>query len=91
MQSAGAIVCKTWIVSLDARLRKHGLHKGINKDYAIIGWIHDELQYSCSTIDIANLIIKEAQEAMKDAEHILGFKCPLDTEGKAGRNWQECH
>nr|DAW75695.1 MAG TPA: DNA POLYMERASE [Caudoviricetes sp.] len=91
LQSAGAIVCKVWLMYLDKRLVKRGLQKGINKDYAILGWIHDECQYSCKDEATANIIIEEAQEAMCDAQHKLGFKCQLDTEGKTGHNWQECH
>ena len=40
LQSAGAVVCKTWLVHLERRMKSRGLEEGINKDYAFLAWVH---------------------------------------------------
>ena len=34
---------------------------------------------------------KEAQEAMRDTQAYFNFRVQLDTEGKIGLNWSDCH
>ena len=91
LQSAGAVVCKAWIVRTEERLLARGLKHGWNGDFVYMAWIHDEIQVACRTQEIADIVIEEAQQAMRDAQAMLGFRCQLDTEGKSGKNWAECH
>lgn len=89
LQSAGAIVCKYWIVRTEERLLNLGLDHG--KDFQLMAWVHDEQQIACRNKDIAEIVVREAQEAMRDTQKYYNFKCQLDTEGIIGHNWYECH
>ena len=91
LQSAGALVCKKWIVRTEERLIGRGLRHGWDGDFAYMAWVHDEIQVACRTQEIAEIVIEEAQGAMRDAQSFFGFRMQLDTEGKIGRNWSDCH
>ena len=56
-----------------------------------MAWIHDEFQMACKSEEIAKVVIEEAQQAMRDTQEFFNFRCQLDTEGKIGKNWKECH
>ena len=51
----------------------------------------DEIQVACRTKDIAEIVVTEAQQAMRDTQKHFSFRIQLDTEGKIGRNWADCH
>ena len=91
LQSAGAIICKQWIVLTEQMLYEQGLRHGWDGDYAFMAWIHDEFQCACRTPEIAQLVVSTAQAAMRKTQEILGFRMQLDTEGKIGQNWADCH
>ena len=91
LQSAGAIICKQWIVLTEQMLYEQGLRHGWDGDYAFMAWVHDEFQCACRTSEIANLVVSTAQAAMRKTQEILGFRMQLDTEGKIGKNWADCH
>lgn len=91
LQSAGALVCKKWIVRLEERLIKRGLKHGWDGDFAYMAWIHDEVQIACRSKEIADVVVLEAQASMRDAQKYFGFRMQLDTEGIIGRNWCDCH
>lgn len=91
LQSAGALICKKWIVLTEQRLINLGLLHGWDGDFAYMVWCHDEIQVACRTKEIAETVIKEAQEAMRDTMRFFNFRVQLDTEGKIGHNWAECH
>lgn len=91
LQSAGAIICKKWLVETKRRLKERGLREGWDKDYAFMAWIHDEFQMGVRTKEIGEIVIEEAQLAMRDTQRYFDFKVQLDTEGKLGRDWAECH
>lgn len=46
---------------------------------------------SCRTKEIAEIVVREAQEAMRDTQSFFNFRVQLDTEGKIGKDWGECH
>ena len=84
LQSAGAIICKTWYVFMARAIKE------ANLDAQIVAFIHDEVQ----------LIVKKGQEdetgrliqrCMRDVEQHFGFRCQLDSEYKYGRNWADTH
>lgn len=91
LQSAGALVCKYWIVRTEERLLDRGLKHGWEGDFALMAWIHDEQQVACRTRQIAEIVVQEAQFAMRDTQAFFNFRCQLDTEGIIGHNWEECH
>lgn len=91
LQSAGALICKKWIVRLEERLIERGLKHGWEGDFAYLAWVHDEVQVACRTKDIAEIVVAEAQNAMRDTQAFFNFRVQLDTEGKIGLNWAECH
>ena len=91
LQAAGAIVCKKWLVLTEERLIKRGLRHGWDGDFALMAWVHDEQQIACRTKEIADIVVEEAQQAMRDTASFFNFRCQLDTEGIVGKNWCECH
>lgn len=40
LQSAGALICKKWIVTTEERLLARGLRHGWNGDFALMAWVH---------------------------------------------------
>lgn len=95
LQSAGAIVCKQWIVEFDRLLREHGLHNAVR----LVAWVHDELQmevpeeYVEADAD-GNLTSKVGElcvEAIVIAGNKLGIRVPLTGEYKISDNWKGTH
>jgi DNA polymerase I-like protein with 3'-5' exonuclease and polymerase domains len=92
LQSAGAVICKFWIVIAVKRyLDANGFSRGLDGDYYILGWIHDELQLSIRDQATAEKIGPLLVKAIADAGEELSIKCPLTGEFKIGANWAECH
>lgn len=91
LQSAGALICKRWTTRTEERLQALGLMHSWNGDYCLMAWVHDEIQVACRTKEIAEIVVREAQEAVRDVQEEFKFRIQLDTEGKIGRNWAECH
>lgn len=91
LQGDGAVVCKHWIVETERMLEDAGYVHGWDGDFAYMAWVHDELQIACRTQDIAEEVVKIAQLAMRKVGEFYNFKCVLDTEGKIGPTWKECH
>jgi DNA polymerase I-like protein with 3'-5' exonuclease and polymerase domains len=86
LQSAGAIVCKAWIIEFDRLLRERGLHNVVS----IVAWVHDELQMEV-VAEYADEVGKVCVEAIENAGIFLGIRVPLTGEYKIGKNWKECH
>lgn len=91
LQSAGALICKMWIIRTEEMLIEKGLKHGWDGDFAYMAWVHDEIQVGCRDDSIAQLVIDTAQEAMRWVGDHWAFRCLLDTEGKIGGNWAVCH
>ena len=91
LQSAGALICKKWIVETEKGLIGRGLKHGWDGDFAYMAWVHDEIQVACRTKEIAEIVVEEAQLAMRRAQSFFSFRMQLDTEGKIGKNWCDCH
>ena len=84
LQSAGAIICKTWYVFISRAIKQSKL------DAQIVAFIHDEVQ----------VVVKKGQEdeagrvilkCMRDVEGHFKFRCRLDSEYKYGSNWADTH
>lgn len=96
LQSAGAIVCKTWIVEFIDLLKQHGLYQ---TKVWLVAWVHDELQ-----MEIAEDLVETGEDgklksivgelcvkAIVIAGEKLGIRVPLTGEYKIGNNWKETH
>lgn len=91
LQGAGAVICKVWMIRVEERLVEAGLKHGWDGDFVFMAWVHDEVQYAARTQEIADFIISEAQLAMREVQEMFNFRCQLDTEGKSGSTWMDCH
>lgn len=88
LQSAGAVLCKVWLVNTYDALLAAGYRW--EDDFVILGWIHDELQLSVREgleDEIGTIVVKCAQEAGE----AFGFKCRLDSKYIVGNSWKETH
>ncbi len=92
LQSAGALICKAWIVELERILIEEcGLVHGWDGDFAYLAWVHDEVQVAAKDMATAELIVEMGQKAMRNVQQLFNFRCQLDTEGKIGGTWRDCH
>lgn len=90
IQSAGAIICKKWIVNFDAVLTERFGPQGWDGQWAALGWIHDEVQIAVRPAiadEVKRILVEEID---KLTEH-FHFRCPLTGEAKVGGNWKETH
>jgi len=91
LQSAGALICKYWIVEFERLALKAGLAHGWKGDFVLCAWVHDEIQVACRTQAIAERLAKISQQAMKNTQAFFAFRCPLDTDFNIGTSWAETH
>jgi DNA polymerase I len=91
LQSAGAIICKKWLVLLEGELQNGGLKHGWDGDYAFCAWSHDEVQIACRTPEVAEIIAEKARQAVYLAGEHFNFRCPLAGESKVGSTWKDTH
>lgn len=88
LQSAGALVCKKWLVVLHKRLAEAGLKWGM--DYNQVAWVHDETQIECR-LGLGEIIGRTSVEAIEAAGEHFNFRCALSGEYKVGKNWAMTH
>ena len=91
LQSAGALICKKWLVLLEERLQSLGLRHGWDGDYCFCAWSHDECQVACRSREIAEVVGEAALDCIVKAGEHFRFKCSLSGEAKYGTNWAETH
>lgn len=92
LQSAGALICKMWVVETIRILEEeHGYIHGWDGDFVLMAWVHDEMQIAGKTPEIAQVAKDAAQLAIRKVGEHFKFRMPLDTEGKFGGTWAECH
>jgi DNA polymerase I len=89
LQSAGAVLCKRWVVDTAEALEGRGLDWGA--DFQVHAWIHDELQIGARTQEIAEIIAEVTRDRAQKAGETFRFRCPLDGEAKIGRTWADTH
>jgi DNA polymerase I-like protein with 3'-5' exonuclease and polymerase domains len=84
LQSAGAIICKRWVIRSNELLKEAGI------DYWPLAFVHDEMQLSVdpAQAEQAAFLITRA---MKDVESAISFRCKLDSEYKIGASWADTH
>lgn len=91
LQSAGALICKKWLLILEEDLQAEGYKHGWEGDYAFCAWIHDEVQIACKTEAIANRVAELAKDAVRKAGEHFNFRCQLAGDAKIGTNWSQTH
>lgn len=88
LQSAGAVVCKRWIILLHEALAQHGYKHGVH--FRQVAWVHDELQIECRP-GLGKIIGEIAVKAAIASGESFGLKCPTAGEFKVGKSWAETH
>ena len=91
LQGAGAVVCKQWLVMLEAQLQVRGLKHGWDGDYCFCAWSHDEVQIACRTPEIAEQVASLATKCVTLAGEHFNFRCPTAGESKIGTTWSDTH
>lgn len=84
LQSAGAIICKQWVIRANQLLQEAGIC------YWPMAFVHDEMQLSVAP-EQAEQAAFLITAAMKDVESALAFRCRLDSEYQIGNSWADCH
>ena len=84
IQGAGATICKDWLINMTQRISSTGV------DAKLVASIHDEYQFEVAKKDVQRFgtITKEA---IKDTEHTLNLRCPLDSTWQDGETWAMTH
>jgi DNA polymerase I len=83
LQSAGAILCKRWLVEFNKEIKKF-------KNAQQVVWVHDEIQIECEEKD-ADEIGRIAVECIKRAGKHFNLRVPLTGEYKISTNWSGTH
>ena len=99
LQSAGAVICKSWITMAEQALMDAGLKvsEGLHGDWdpdadvVLLGWIHDELQVAVRKGLEEKVTAILTDTGRRAGEPFATWKCPTDVEVKPGANWAECH
>ena len=90
LQSAGAIICKRWIVEANRRLTAEFGPQGWDGQWAAMLWVHDEIQLAVRP-DIAERAARIVVESIEHMTEHFKFRVPLTGEAKLGRTWAETH
>jgi DNA polymerase-1 len=86
LQSAGALVCKRWMVEVQQEINRRGWHNIVHQ----VLWVHDECQFEVVP-EYAEEFGKVAVECIARAGAYFGVRVPLTGEYKIGANWKETH
>lgn len=90
LQSAGAIVCKYWMVELHRLLKDHGYISGI--DFKQSAYVHDELQIAFDPEKIDGLRLGQlSREAIVTVGTKLNLRIPLDIGYDIGDTYADTH
>jgi hypothetical protein len=90
LQSAGAIICKRWIVHFNRKLVSEFGEQGWTGQWAALGWIHDEVQLAVRP-EISERVKEILVESIREITQHYKWRIPLDGEAKCGANWRETH
>jgi DNA polymerase-1 len=88
LQSTGAVLCKTWFLTIRDSLEEKGLVWG--KDFYFLAHVHDEVQIAVIK-GKEELVGQTAIESAARVGELYKFRCPLAAEYKIGQSWAECH
>lgn len=88
LQSAGAIICKQWIVQFHEDLIAAGYVE--DQDFAQLLWVHDEVQVQVKP-EYAEDIERRILEAIPKVGAFYEFRVPLTGDGQVGMSWADTH
>ena len=88
LQSAGAIICKRWVVETHRLLKEHGFKCG--EDYSQVAFVHDEIQLTVKE-EHAEKIGECCTNAIIATGQQYGLRIPLTGEYSIGENWSLTH
>ena len=90
LQSAGTIVCKTWMNRIHEVLEQRDPEY---KDYVKqLAFVHDELQIAYDDKKITHEELdKISKDAMTFTQEKLKIRIKLDSDSKSGLNWADTH
>lgn len=91
LQSAGALVCKQWVVFFEQEMQALGFKHGWDGDYALCAWSHDEIQVACRNQQVADVVKYVAVNQVTAVGDLFNFRCRLDGEAKQGLTWAQTH
>ena len=84
LQSSAGVIAKRWMVIADYQIKKQQVQA------QQLAFIHDELQYETTPIDIDELKYTLEYAAARAGEYYK-TRIPIAAESKSGRNWSEVH
>ena len=87
-QSAGAIVCKKWVVEFHKMMDLLGFKEDV--DYQQVAFVHDEIQVLVRS-GLEDEVGKVAVKAITKSGALLNLRVPLTGEYNFGSNWAETH
>lgn len=88
LQSAGAIICKRWVVETHQLLEENGFKCG--QDFSQVAFVHDEIQLTVKG-EHAERIGEICVQAIVLTGDRYGLRLPLTGEYKVGSSWSETH
>ena len=103
LQSAGAIVCKMWVIRFHELMREAGYIHGVH--YKQAAFVHDEMQVRCDEktfpreaytdakgkIKYKSFVGDTAVKAIREVGVMLKVRLPLDGEYNTGVSYAETH
>ena len=87
IQAAGAIICKRWLLLIDAALQQRGFDRA---DYAVVAWVHDEIVIACRP-EIADTIAQVCVDAAIQSGKFYNLQCPTAAGAAIGASWAAIH
>lgn len=84
LQSAGAVICKSWVV------RANELAEEATIRYTPVEFVHDQQSWSVHPEDVDKALFC-ITSAIKDVEHTVNFRVPLEVDPKVGPTWADVH
>ena len=86
IQSAGAVICKQWLVEMHREVIRRSLDDTCKQ----VAWVHDEVQWECSK-QTGKEFGEIAVQSIRRAGGQYGVRMQLDAEYKIGKDWSETH
>lgn len=90
LQSAGAIICKQWVIRFHEILKERGYKHG--EYFKQAAYIHDEIVIQFDPTKItAEELGQISQQSIQEIGVRLGVRLPLATDWKVGLTYDQIH
>lgn len=90
LQSDAALIAKKWTLLAEERLIDAGGIHGWEGDFAMMAFVHDEIQFGVKAF-FAEQAAEIVKAAATEAGEFFDFLCPVAADAKIGHNWSETH